>query len=141
VRTARTILGLSLTGATFWTLTAQPPKSVADGVFSDAQAQRGAGVYKTQCASCHGDDLSGQGQTPPLSGDDFKANWNGQTVDDLFEEIQASMPGNHPGSLTREQNADIIAFLLKSNQFPAGKSDLPSEAAALKQIKFEAAKK
>lgn len=140
-KTARTILVLCLGGAFYVTLTAQPPKSVWDGVYSDAQAQRGDGDYHKLCASCHGDDLLGQGQTPPLTGDDFKSNWNGQTVDDLFEEVQTSMPADHPGSLTREQNADIIAFVLKTNQFPAGKSDLPSDGAALKQIKFEAAKK
>lgn len=119
---------------------AQTPKSVADGVYSNAQAERGAAAYKKLCASCHGDDLSGQGQTPPLNGPDFLSNWNDQTVDDLFEEIQASMPGDHPGTLTREQSADIVSFILKSNQFPAGQTDLPSDAAALKQIKFEAKK-
>lgn len=132
---------MCLSGAFYWSLPAQSSKSVWDGVYSDSQAQRGEAAYRKLCASCHGDDLSGQGQTPPLSGDDFKANWNSQTVDDLFEEVQAAMPADHPGSLTREQNADIIAFVLKSNQFPGGKSDLPSDAASLKQIKFEAAKK
>jgi len=141
MKTARTILALSLTGAFCRTLTAQAPKSVWDGVYTEGQAQRGEGNYHKLCASCHGDDLLGEGQTPPLSGNDFKANWNGQTVDDLFEEVQAAMPADHPGSLTREQNADIIAFLLKSNQFPAGKSELLPDAASLKQIKFEAAKK
>ena len=119
---------------------AQTPKSVTDGVYTDAQAGRGGASYKKLCASCHGEDLSGQGQTPPLTGPDFMSNWNGQTVDDLFEEIQASMPADHPGTLTKEQNADIVAFILKSNQFPAGQTDLPSDAAALKQIKIEAKK-
>ena len=141
VKTTRIIFALCLSGAFYWSLPAQSSKSVWDGVYSDSQAQRGEAAYRKLCASCHGDDLSGQGQTPPLSGDDFKANWNSQTVDDLFEEVQAAMPADHPGSLTREQNADIIAFVLKSNQFPGGKSDLPSDAASLKQIKFEAAKK
>ena len=135
------ILSVCLSSAVYRTLASQPPESVWDGVYSDAQAQRGETAYRKQCASCHRDDLSGQGQNPALSGDDFKANWNGQTVDDLFEEVQTVMPADHPGSLTREQNADILAFVLKSNQFPAGKADLPSDAASLKQIKFEAAKK
>lgn len=139
--TARAILGLCLTGACGWTLTAQAPKSVWDGVYTGTQAQRGEAAYHKLCASCHGDDLLGSGQAPPLSGNDFKANWNGQTVDDLFEEVQTSMPADSPGSLTREQTADLIAFLLKSNQFPAGKTDLASDAASLKEIKFEAAKK
>lgn len=140
MKTAQTILGLGLAAALCWTLAAQSQKSVWDGVYSDAQAQRGDAAYHKLCASCHGDDLVGQGQTPPLSGDDFKSNWNGQTVDDLLEEVQTSMPGDKPGSLTREQTADIIAFVLKSNQFPAGAADLPSDGAALKLIKFESKK-
>src|ERR1700722_20051981 len=112
VKIARIIAGLCLTGAFYWTLAAQSPKSVWDGIYSDAQAQRGKTAYGKQCASCHGADLSGQGQTPPLTGEDFKANWNGQTVDDIFEEVQTSMPADHPGSLTREQTADIMAFIL-----------------------------
>jgi mono/diheme cytochrome c family protein len=135
------LICLSLTCALYLTLLAQSPKSVWDGAYSDAQAQRGKELFGKQCASCHGEDLIGQGQTPPLTGDDFKANWNGQTVDDLFEEVQTSMPADHPGTLTRPQAADVVAFLLKSSQFPAGSADLPSDAAALKQIKFEAAKK
>jgi mono/diheme cytochrome c family protein len=110
------------------------------GVYSDVQAQRGGSEYQKRCASCHGDDLAGRDQAPGLSGNDFMSSWSGQTVDDLFEVVQASMPADHPGSLTREQNADIIAFLLKSNQFPAGSSDLPSNAAVLKQITVEAKK-
>ncbi len=119
---------------------AQSPTTVWAGVYSDVQAQRGGTEYRNRCASCHGDDLAGRDRAPGLSGDDFISSWSGQTVDDLFEVVQASMPADHPGSLTRGQNADIIAFLLKSNQFPAGSSDLPSDAVTLKQIKLEAKK-
>lgn len=136
----RTILGFCFAGAVCWTLLAQAPQSVWDGVYSEAQTQRGSAAYAKLCASCHGSDLTGQGQTPPLTGDDFKADWNNQTVDDLFEEVQTSMPADHPGSLARADTADIVAFILKSNQFPAGSADLSSDAAALKQIKFQAKK-
>jgi S-disulfanyl-L-cysteine oxidoreductase SoxD len=122
-------------------LRAQAAASVWDGVYSDAQADRGGTLYGQNCASCHGDHLQGKHPTTPaLAGDTFKGNWNGQSVDDLFEKIQTSMPGDNPGSLSRQQNADILAFLLKSNQFPAGKDDLPSEADKLKPIRFEAAR-
>lgn len=142
MKIARTLLGVSLaTPALYGLLAAQSAKSVSDGVYSDAQAQRGTAAYQKQCASCHGADLSGQGQTPALSGDDFKASWYGQTVDDLFEEIQTSMPADNPGALTREQTADIVAFVLKSNRFPSGAADLPVDGAALKQIQFPPAKK
>jgi mono/diheme cytochrome c family protein len=118
------------------TVYAQQPASVWDGVYTSEQANRGKALYGKECASCHGATLDGTGQAPPLAGADFKSNWNGQTVDDLFEKIQTSMPADQPGRLSREQNADILAFLLSSNGFPAGQKDLPTDAAALAKIRF-----
>jgi hypothetical protein len=66
--------------------------------------------------------------------------WAGQTLDDLFEQIQTSMPADHPGTLSRAENADILAYLLKANGLAAGKAELSSDAEVLKQIQFEAAK-
>ena len=97
---------------------AQSPASVWDGVYSEAQAGRGAALYQTACASCHGDKLQGKGQTPALTGSDFVMNWSGMTVGDLFDKIQTSMPADKPGSLSREQNASLVAYLLSANKFP-----------------------
>jgi len=119
---------------------AQPSASVWDGVYTQEQAERGKSVYAKQCASCHGAELDGSGTAPPLAGADFKGDWNGQTIDDLFEKMQTSMPADQPGRLSREQNADILAFLLSSNAFPAGPKDLPTDAAVLQTIRFESAK-
>jgi len=118
---------------------AQTRPSVWDGVYTDEQADRGGVVYGQKCASCHGDHLQGKRpQTPALTGSGFKGNWNGETADDLFEKIQTAMPADKPGSLSRSQNADALAFVLKSNEFPAGQAELPTEADKLKQIRFEA---
>ena len=118
---------------------AQPPASVWDGVYSDQQAARGAALSKAACASCHGDKLQGKGQTPALVGSDFTMDWNGMTVGDLFDKIQTSMPADKPGSLSREQNASLVAYLLSANKFPSGKAELSSDAERLRQIRFEAA--
>jgi mono/diheme cytochrome c family protein len=119
---------------------AQQAASVWDGVYTEAQAGRGKAAYGKSCASCHGNALEGNNTNPPLTGDEFKGNWNGQTLDDLFEKVQTSMPGDNPGSLSRDQNADILAFVLKSNAFPAGAKDLPTDPAALQKIHFDATK-
>lgn len=120
---------------------AQGQASTRDGVYTEGQAVRGQAVYKTACASCHGERLEGSGAAmPPLVGQNFTANWTGQTLDDLFERIQTLMPADHPGTLSRAAVSDILAHMLKVNKLPAGKSDLPSDAEALKQIRFEAAK-
>jgi mono/diheme cytochrome c family protein len=120
---------------------AQERASTRDGVYTEAQARRGQASYKKSCESCHGEDLMGSRPvTPPLAGPDFTATWAGQTVDDLFERIQSSMPADNPGKLSRPENADILAYLLQANKLPAGKAELASTADALKQIQFEAAK-
>ena len=135
MKTAMAVL-LGLTAV----LCAQTAASVRDGVYTNDQASRGAAAYKQKCASCHGPALEGVGQSPPLSGDDFKANWSGKTLGDLFDEIQATMPADHPGTLSRPVNAQIIAFILKSNEFPDGKKALPADSGALQKIGFDAAK-
>jgi mono/diheme cytochrome c family protein len=132
------IASASLCLASFF-VRAQSPASTRDGVYTDAQAARGQASYKTACASCHGDSLQGSGAaTPPLAGPDFTANWTGQTLGDLFDRIQTTMPADHPATLSRSVNADIVAYILKANKLPAGKQDLPADAEALKQIRFEA---
>jgi mono/diheme cytochrome c family protein len=111
-------------------------KTTLDGVYSEAQATRGEKVYADSCTSCHGDDLSGGGQTPALAGKEFNGDWNDLSMGDLFDRTRLSMPADKPGSLTPEQTADVIAYLLKKGSFPAGPADLPTDTAALKAIKF-----
>ncbi len=119
---------------------AQKRASTREGVYSERQAARGESSYKAACSSCHGPELAGKGQTPPLAGSEFTSEWTGQPLDDLFERIQTTMPADRPGKLTRSENADILAYMLKFNKLPAGPADLPPDAATLKQIQFEAPK-
>src|SRR4030095_3811480 len=117
---------------------AQPPtKSVWDGVYTQAQADRGKALYSTECASCHGAELTGGESAPGLAGREVISRRDRATVADLFERIRISMPQNAPGSLSGQQNADILAFMFSVNKFPTGAAELPKEAGILKQIKFE----
>ena len=122
------------------TVRAQPTKSVWDGVYTEEQANRGKQGYADQCSACHGPELTGGEMAPALAGGEFIAGWDGLTVGDLFERIRISMPQNSPGTLSGQQNADILAFVLASNRFPAGSSELAKESMILKTIKFEAKK-
>jgi mono/diheme cytochrome c family protein len=119
-------------------LRGQAAASVWDGIYTEDQARQGDPDYHRACGSCHGDSLEGKGQAPPLAGMEFTANWDGQTVGDLFEKIQTSMPADHPGQLTAEENAGILAYILQSNKFPAGKEKLAGDGEALRKIRFEA---
>ena len=112
---------------------AQQPRSARDGVYTAAQATRGQALYAMECALCHGDALDG-GIGPPLSGDLFAATWGPLTVSDLFNKIHDTMPAGAPGTLTRAQVADLVAYVLKNNQFPAGSGELSADDAALKQL-------
>jgi S-disulfanyl-L-cysteine oxidoreductase SoxD len=118
-------------------LLAQSARSVWDGVYTSEQAGRGSALYSSQCASCHGTALTGGESAPPLAGGDFLSNWYGLTAGDLFDRIRISMPANSPGSLKRDEVADVLAFVLSMNQFPAGKTELQRETEALKQIRIE----
>jgi len=135
---ARFLVLVAMAGA----LSAQPSSepSVWDGVYTAGQATRGAALYADNCASCHGTALGGGESAPPLTGGEFMANWNGLTVGDLFDRVRTTMPADRPGRLTREQNADIIAFMLNVSQFPPGKTELAHQTEVLKQIRIQATK-
>jgi mono/diheme cytochrome c family protein len=119
---------------------AQSARTTWDGVFNEEQAKRGQAVFLEECSNCHGRDLEGADMTPPLTGAGFTSNWDGLTLGDLSERIRISMPLNSPGKLSRQQNTDVVAYLLRFNQFPAGKEELPRDVLTLKQILFKAAK-
>ena len=91
-------------------------------MYSAEQAARGQAVYKDQCASCHGAALGG-GNAPPLTGDAFIGIWGGP-LSDLVDKIQKTMPQNDPGKLTRQQSADVVAYMLQVGKFPAGRAEL-----------------
>lgn len=116
---------------------AQATRSVNEGVYTADQAKKGEGLYKEQCAACHGDNLEGSGPMPPLAGKDFLANWSGKTLGDLYEKTQTTMPATAPGTLTPEQAADIVAFLLSKDNFPTGAAALVGKTEPLAQIKIE----
>jgi mono/diheme cytochrome c family protein len=115
----------------------EAPKSVLDGVYTHQQADRGKTAYVDACASCHGEQLAGGETAPALTNTEFATNWDGLTVGDLFERVQKSMPQNAPASLSGQQYADIIAYILSANKFPAGVTELPTDSASLKMIKYE----
>ena len=115
-------------------------KTTQDGVYSAAQATRGEALYGDKCSSCHGPDLTGDGQAPSLTGKDFQTGWNDQTLGDLFDRISTTMPADAPGSLKPAEVADVIAFILKKDAMPAGDTELAPDVSALKTIKLVAPK-
>lgn len=114
---------------------ASRPPSVLDGIYTDAQAARGERVYFDTCAPCHGDLLKGaEGLGAPLTGPDFLNAWSDKSVGALLDKISIEMPMNTPGSLTPQESADVLAYILRFNRYPAGRVELPTDSAMLQMV-------
>lgn len=111
------------------------PSSVA---FTPAQAARGSALYQQRCADCHGEDVNGDGNgiTPALFGLTFAANWGGLPLSSLVERIQVEATQSKPAGLSRQQQVDVLAFLLQMNEIVAGSSELPADLNALGRVRL-----
>ena len=118
---------------------APPSRGSRMGVYSAAQAQQGSQIYAERCAMCHGARLEGTVEVPALTGK-FVANWGGRPLGDLYDYLGRAMPQSAPGTLASQDNALLIAFLLKANGAPSGASVLPADSAALHRIAFDPAR-
>ena len=121
------IAAVALTSAMAYAVRAQESRTVADGVYTDAQASRGADVYESACSGCHSADLSGA-TGPSLKEQRFARAFAGKDLKALFTKISTTMPRNMPGSLSDEVYLDIVAHLLKENGFRAGAEELTADA-------------
>ena len=105
-------------------------KSADTGVYTSAQAARGAALFGSQCSSCHRDG----GSAPNLAGDRFTRTFSDSALSTLFNTIKTTMPRMAPGSLSDAQYTDIVAYLLRLNGYPDGMSELA--VADLESIKI-----
>ena len=104
-------------------------RTTRSGVYTDAQASRGADVYVMSCKSCH---------TPAShTGATFATWWKGKTLGDLLGFVSTKMPKNDPGGLDPQQYADVVAYLLRMNKMPPGASERPADADAVKDVRIE----
>lgn len=90
-------------------------RTPADGVYTEAQAERGEQTFAEVCSACHG-----KGQFDR----NFLRGWTGAPAYYLYDLIAATMPQDNPGRLEPAQYADVIAYILKLNGFPAGETEL-----------------
>lgn len=110
---------------------AQAPPTVLDGVYTEAQAERGEAAYAGACARCHeGQDADG----PELTGRLFMDRWREDSLDSLFTFMRTRMPGNLPGGLDERVYLDVLAYVLRENGLPAGQSELSADIARRVQL-------
>lgn len=115
-------------------------KTVWDGVYSDEQNKQGAKLSMASCVACHGDELTGTDMAPALLGPEFLGVWSGRSVGELFEKIHTTMPADAVGTLKPQQAADLVAYILKLNDFPTGATELGSDLTELKEIRIQSKK-
>ena len=76
--------------------------------------------------------LRGDGQAPPLKGEDFGPQW--KTVGAFMAATGSQMPPDKPGSLPFATYCDITAFILEANNYPAGTKELAGSLEELDRI-------
>jgi S-disulfanyl-L-cysteine oxidoreductase SoxD len=105
----------------------QADRSVLDGVYNQAQLNRGRSAYNRHCRSCHANDLQGGGVEPPLADSLFLDAWREDYLASLYQFTATRMPRGRnakPGSLKDSEYLDIIAYIIARNGFPAGNNEL-----------------
>ncbi len=110
-------------------LGAQEKRSVKSGVYTAAQADRGQTAFRSKCASCHAPNR--------FTDDLFYTSFAGKPLWEMFDVISDTMPEDNPGSMKKAEYGDVIAYLLKLNNFPAGGAELPIDKDALSAITME----
>ncbi len=113
-------------------------RSVRGGVYTEAQAMRGEAAYRAHCVECHGEDLRGAHMTPSMVGMGFTFRWRNRNLFDFYEGMRTTMPQSAPGGLSANVYADLVAFILARNGYPAGDAELPLEENLLRGIVIEA---
>jgi mono/diheme cytochrome c family protein len=134
------VAGMAIAAVAVTALRAQtPPRSAKEGVYTKEQADRGKAVYGAQCASCHGTMETVTPDMAPLLNDSgFQNLWKDRSLARLFGRIIETMPQDKPKSLSPDQTAEIVAYILSGNQLPAGDVPLPTDLEVLKEIRVDA---
>ena len=113
-------------------LPAQDPaalRTTSSGVYTEEQAKRGEETYMNICVSCH--------TATEYKNKKFRTKWDGRSLSELFNLISEKMPDDAPGSLMPKEYAQALAYILRLNEAAPGKTELPAESAALKDIKID----
>lgn len=105
---------LVLSGLVMGTQAFAQDKTVADGVFTDAQVEAGKQVYDDSCSSCHNMRFY----------QDTLRSWNSQPLLYLWEAVLGTMPADNPGSLMLDEYTNVLAYILNENGFPTGETEL-----------------
>ncbi|MDA1095460.1 MAG: cytochrome c [Acidobacteria bacterium] len=115
----------SVCGALAGSAVTAQERTLHDGVYTKEQAARGAKTYGQRCAGCHrADEFSGERIKP----------WKGQPALNLFNVIRLTMPEEAPGSLSRQEYADILTYIFEQNGGKPGSTELTATDEMLRSV-------
>jgi mono/diheme cytochrome c family protein len=110
--------------------------SVWEGLYTAAQAERGKATFDRSCSRCHNANLRGSDRGPTLVGNEFLGSWLDGTLEALFSFIRDSMPDGNASTVTDARKADVLAYILERNGFPAGAAELPPDTSKLEMVQL-----
>jgi mono/diheme cytochrome c family protein len=138
VRSLTVLVGACWVVAGSFRVLSQPSASpsVLEGIYTEEQAIRGRALYFHHCLHCHGETMSGVDKAPPLAGPQFGSTWNDAPLAALAARI-SSMPPEKPGTLSPEENVDILTYILWYNGLPLGDVPLAAGQDVLGRMTFQ----
>lgn len=98
--------------------------TIKDGVYTDAQAERGKTVYEQHCQACH---------VPAFFEAKFQV-WNNQPLIALYDTVSFSMPESNPGGLALQEYTDVMAYIFSMLGYPAGDAELSHTDGSMEEI-------
>jgi len=105
---------VALLSALYTTQSTAQQRTIADGVFTEAQAESGKTIYENSCAGCHNERFYRQ----------HWSGWEDRTVEQFWFYILGEMPQDNPGSLFDDEYTDVTAYILSMLGYPAGDTPL-----------------
>jgi len=129
------LTGVLMTTISERSAAAAQSKTVWDGIYTQAQAERGAASFSASCTRCHSAQANAGEEGRNLAGKAFWDSFRESTVDHLLDYVSKNMPnGTAAGSLSANTYVDLVAFILSRNELPAGANELTKESAVGVQI-------
>jgi mono/diheme cytochrome c family protein len=106
-----------------------PLKSTNDGVYAAGQGDRGKAAFQARCTACH--------ESSQFASREFISGWSKEPLSSLYEMIAGTMPADNPGGLPPQEYADVVAYFLQLNGYPAGAEELKAGKEAMSTIRLD----
>lgn len=120
-------LPMTVAGVLFAASAVAEPKTIKDGVYTEAQAETGKAVFEQYCKACHVKEFYQAKFTA----------WNGTPLIDLYESMSATMPEDNAGALSLQEYTDVLAYIFSILEYPAGDKPLDHNDSSMEEIIIE----